>query len=100
MQHELLEQIDQLRGKIDEAWQILQLDRIRDEISALEVAANAPDLWNDPEEARTTLQKLADAKQVFERWNGLRMQLLGKSQGKPSRMLPPQFGIATALGRL
>lgn len=76
MQHDLLEQIDQLRSKIDEAWQILQLDRIRDELHALETAANAPDLWNTPEEARTTLQKLAEAKQIFDRWNGLRMQLL------------------------
>ncbi len=76
MQHDLLEQIDLLRGKIDEAWQILKLDQVRDELEGLETAANAPDLWNAPEEARATLQKLAEAKQVFERWNSLRMQLL------------------------
>lgn len=76
MQHKLLEMIDHLRAKLDEAWQILHLDRIRDELRALEVASQAVDLWNDPEEARQTLQKLAETKQIFDRWNDLRMQLL------------------------
>lgn len=76
MSQELLGRIDALRLKITEAWEILKLDAVRDELASLEADGNATDLWNDPDKARQTLQKLAEAKQVFETWNGLRMQLL------------------------
>lgn len=76
MSQELLGRIDALRAKISEAWEILKLDAVRDELKDLEIAGNASDLWNDPDKARQVLQKLAEAKQTFEVWNQMRMQLL------------------------
>lgn len=76
MTQELLLRIDTLRAKVTEAWEILALDRLRTELQALETRAAAPDLWNDADEARKTLQKLAETKAVFSGWNQLRQDLL------------------------
>ena len=76
MSQELLVRIDTLRAKVTEAWGILKLDELRPELERLEAAGNAPDLWSDPDQARKVLQKLAEIKQTYDTWNGLRMQLL------------------------
>lgn len=76
MSQELLTRIDALRGKLNEAWTILHLDDVRDELKSLEAAAESPDIWQDPESARKILQKRAEVKQRFDGWNALRMQLL------------------------
>ncbi len=75
MQPELKTRIERLRTRIQEAWVILGLDARHEEALVLERAANAADLWNDPEEARKTLQSLAGIKQVYDGWNELRTQL-------------------------
>jgi peptide chain release factor 2 len=87
-----LNRIAELRAKIEEAWKVLELDAVREEIAALEVEASAPDFWSDQERARRESQKLADLKKDVDSWSGLRMELmdlqevaeLAKSEGDES----------------
>ncbi len=76
MLQELLTQIDVLRVKIDEAWEILKLDAIREEMMVLEGAQVSPDFWSDPERAKKQSQRLAEIKKDYDVWNGLRMGVL------------------------
>lgn len=76
MHDELLARIDALRGKIAEAWEILALDTVKQEIVALETETSAPDFWSDPDRARKESQKLADLKKEYDAWAGLRAELL------------------------
>lgn len=71
-----LNRIAELRAKTEEAWRILDLDAVREEIAALEVEASAPDFWSDQERARRESQKLADLKKDVEKWSGLRVDLM------------------------
>lgn len=73
---ELLKAIDNLRAKVDEAWAILNLDEIREEMMVLEGEQASPDFWSDPEQAKKKSQRLAELKKDYETWNGLRMNLL------------------------
>ncbi len=87
-----LNRIAELRAKTEEAWKVLDLDAVREEIAALEVEVSAPDFWSDQERARRESQKLADLKKDVERWSGLRADLmdlqemaeLAKSEGDES----------------
>jgi peptide chain release factor 2 len=76
MLQELLAQIDALRARIDEAWMILKLDALREELMVLEGAQMATDFWSDPERAKTQSQRLAELKKTYDVWNGLRMGVL------------------------
>lgn len=71
-----MQHAQELRGKINEAWQLLSLDTIKKEINALDVAVSAPDFWQDPDRARRESQQLADLKKEYEQWNDLRMAVL------------------------
>lgn len=76
MIQDLQERIAVLRTSVEEAWQLLGLDAVRNEIQALEAANQSPDFWADQERARKEGQKLAELKRMFDGWNGLRMSLL------------------------
>lgn len=76
MLSELIVQIDRLRTKASEAWSILKLDAIREEVMVLEGEQASPDFWSDPERAKKRSQRLADIKKEYEAWNGLRMELV------------------------
>lgn len=76
MFQEVLSRIDILRAKLNEAWELLSLDRVRTSLETLEVRAAAPDLWTDTDEARKILQKLAETKALFTGWQQLRQDLL------------------------
>ena len=52
MIQDLQERIAALRLKVDEAWALLGLDAIKQEIAALEAATMSPDFWADQERAR------------------------------------------------
>lgn len=73
---ELMERIEALRTKLDEAWRLLQLDVVKGQISALEVESSAPDFWSEPERARRESQKLSDLQKEYAAWNKLRMDVL------------------------
>ncbi len=76
MLKDLLTRIDVLRAELDEAWRILALDAVKDEIAALEAEVTAPDFWSDQECARGTSQKLSDLKKEYDKWNELRQSVL------------------------
>lgn len=71
-----LNRIAELRAKTEEAWKVLELDAVREEIAALEVEVSAPDFWSDQERARRESQKLADLKKDVEKWSSLRTDLM------------------------
>lgn len=76
MLDELNDRIARLRSKMDEAWGILALDHVKQEMVALDVAAAAPDFWADQERAKKESQKLGELRKEYEAWNGLRMAVL------------------------
>ncbi len=71
-----LNRIAELRAKTEEAWRVLELDAVREEIAALEVESSAPDFWSDQERARRESQKLSDLKKDVDMWSGLRADLM------------------------
>ena len=48
---------------------------IEREVAELERATADPHLWNDPEQARTQMQRLADQRKVVESWRGFERRL-------------------------
>jgi peptide chain release factor 2 len=83
-----------LRSRIDDAWRVLDLDAVKHQIDALDVATTAPDFWNDQERARKEMQQLADLRKEYDAWVGLRggvMELqemieLAETEGDESMM--------------
>ncbi len=63
--------VAELRKRLDEARGFLDLEAKTDELEELRQKASSPDLWDDPEEARTVSQRLARYEGLFERVEGL-----------------------------
>ena len=77
MLQDSINRIAELRARLEEAWQVLDLDAERGEIAALEAEASAPDFWSDQERARRESQKLSDLKKDFEGWSSSAAKVLG-----------------------
>ncbi len=60
-----------LRERLDEARRFLDLDGKSKELEQLREKASSPDLWDDPDEARTVSQRLARFEGLFEMVGGL-----------------------------
>lgn len=80
MLQELQEQADALRSKIDEAWQLLALDTVKQEIAALEVETSAGDFWSDPDRAKIELQKLSELRKEYDTWSQLRISVMDSEE--------------------
>jgi peptide chain release factor 2 len=65
----------ELRQRLVEARGFLDLDTKEKELEELRERASAPDLWDDPDEARTVSQRLARYEGLFEMVGGLGSQL-------------------------
>ncbi len=76
METDLLERITDLRAKIEDAWRVLDIDAMREEVKALEAEAAAPDFWSEPERAKRESRKLADLSKDFEKWEKLRIEVM------------------------
>lgn len=76
MLSELLTCIDALRSKVDEAWEILKLDKVREEMMVLEGEQASQDFWQDAERAKVKSQKLSELKKVYEVWLAMRASTL------------------------
>jgi peptide chain release factor 2 len=59
--------VAELKQRLSEARQFLDLEGKAVEIEELRERAGAPDLWNDPEEARTVSGRLARYESLFEK---------------------------------
>jgi peptide chain release factor 2 len=64
-----------LRARLDEARQYLRVDGGRDRVRELESVASAPDLWDDPERARTVTTELSNTKVDVDLWDDLASRL-------------------------
>jgi peptide chain release factor 2 len=67
--------LTELRQRLVEARGFLDLDTKEKELADLRERASAPDLWDDPDEARTVSQRLARYEGLFEMVGGLGSQL-------------------------
>lgn len=72
MSSPLIDRLVKLRSRIDDAWQVLDLDAVAHEIAALEASASAPDFWNDQERARKETRQLSDLRKDADAWTALR----------------------------
>lgn len=69
------ERLEALRTKLDQAWSVLDLSAMKEEIAALEVESVAPDFWSDQERARRESQKLAELRKEYGQWEGLKSRI-------------------------
>ncbi len=63
--------VSELRERLDDARNFLDLEGKQAELDELREQASSPDLWNDPDQARTVSQRLARHEALFERVGGL-----------------------------
>ena len=60
-------ELKELSGTLASIEQVLDLAKLRREVSELETQASAPDLWDDPEKAQQVTSRLSYAhRRVFE----------------------------------
>lgn len=55
-----------VRKRVDDARTYLRIAELRDRLTELEVQAGAPDLWDDPDAARTVTTELAEVRDDIE----------------------------------
>jgi len=72
MLEDLLTRVQALHTRLQEAWEILALETVKQEMAALEAETSAPDFWADQERAKRESQKLSDLKKEYEAWDELR----------------------------
>jgi len=65
----------ELRKRLDEARDFLDLEGKSKELEELLEKASSPDLWDDPEEARVVSQRLARIEGLFSKVEGLSTQI-------------------------
>ena len=64
-----------LRRRLDDARGFLDLEGKEKELTELREVASSPDLWDDPDQARTVSQKLSRYEGLFEKVAGLDTQI-------------------------
>ncbi len=67
--------VSELRKRLDEAREFLDLETKADELEELRSKASSPDLWDDPDEARTVSRRLARYEGLFDRVDGLTSEI-------------------------
>ncbi|MCI0545468.1 MAG: peptide chain release factor 2 [Actinobacteria bacterium] len=65
----------ELRKRLDEARVFLDLEGKATELDALREKVASPDLWEDPDEARSVSRRLARYQALFEKVNGLESRI-------------------------
>ena len=67
--------ITELQEDLDKSWQKLRLDEKLQQIKALELEVAKPELWLNPENAKTKHETLAHLSDEIEPWQLLKTQL-------------------------
>lgn len=67
--------VAELRKRLDEAREFLDLEGKTTELGELREKASSPALWDDPDEARTISRRLARYEALFEKFGGLATQI-------------------------
>jgi peptide chain release factor 2 len=68
----LIEELAELAGRIQAAWELLKLDAVSREIEALEWQTRQPDFWSDTDKAQQVSRHLGSLKGDYETWRALR----------------------------
>lgn len=72
---ELLEKFEELKKKIAETQELLDLETKKIEIKDLSYQMSEPDFWQDQEKARTISQRLDDLQKEVEEWENLEKEV-------------------------
>ncbi|MGH8946242.1 MAG: peptide chain release factor 2 [Acidimicrobiia bacterium] len=67
--------VPELRKRLSEARQFLDLEGKESELQELRERASSPDLWDDPDEARVVSQRLARYEALLEKVHGIASQI-------------------------
>lgn len=57
------------------SWCVFDFDKLEEELTSLERAAEAPNLWDDPERAQGIMRRLSRVGQAVEGWQNLKQQV-------------------------
>lgn len=66
----LLEQISALRARIEKLYTSIDVEQRRIDLQNEQERTEEPNFWDDPDQARKQLKKVADIKSVIEEWEG------------------------------
>ena len=67
--------VSQLRKRLGEAREFLDLENKKEELGELRETASSPDLWDDPDQARVIGRRLARYESLFAKVDGLASQI-------------------------
>lgn len=73
--NDLEKEIKQLKEKVSESYQKLDIESKKSELSKLEEELNQPEVWNNPSEAQELSKKVAGLNQLIEPWVTLKFQV-------------------------
>ena len=76
MLNEIQSEITNLRAKLESAWEILKLDKAKQNIKELETQTGSSDFWDNPEQAQKIMQKLSNLEKELTQWSKFREDLL------------------------
>lgn len=72
---DLIQQIEELKVRLDKNLAFLDLDKKHAEMKSLEYQMNQPDFWDDNDKARKVSKNFTDLKDEIDDWRGLEKDL-------------------------
>jgi len=73
--HELTKSLGELKNKLSEMKDLLQLDKKQEEIKKLEKLTSEPDFWKDQEKATGVSRELSDLQEEYATWEKLNKEV-------------------------
>ncbi|RMD51204.1 PCRF domain-containing protein, partial [Candidatus Parcubacteria bacterium] len=73
-------EIMELQNKVEQAWQILDLDNLSSEVDTLEKQMNAADFWQNRARAEQISRRAADLKKQIAVWTELKEELVNLAE--------------------
>ncbi|MBN1585186.1 peptide chain release factor 2 [Candidatus Uhrbacteria bacterium] len=67
----VIAEIEGLMARIRAAWDLLDMERLKAEIDALEWETQQPDFWGNSDRAQVTSRKLAGLRDFYDSWAGI-----------------------------
>lgn len=71
----LLKQIEVLREQVSKTWQLLDIDRQKEESSEQKIAMNKPDFWDNQEKAVAISKKVEALDDEVNKWEGISQRI-------------------------
>ena len=67
----VISDIESLLARVEGAWAILDMEKLKAEVAALDFETQQSDFWGNPERAQTVSRKLAGARDFYDLWTGI-----------------------------